>query len=170
MIKRMVRVAIVMQSHMMIKLIICVMDVKLGVHEVSALHRKNGASLMNELSMQDKGIRATIILVNSRICCFANRSHGQSIVVIKDISVKGRTMFTGASKKIPKFIWYVLKLRKRDFALIATHAKLEIVDSGVTESFSSPMKGIAKRTFNIHLSKAMNFPSRIKRLASNRNA
>jgi hypothetical protein len=170
MVKRMIRVVIAMQSHMIIKLMICVMNVKLEVYEVSALWRKNGASLMNELSTQDKRIRATTTLVNSRICCFANRSHGQSIVVIKDILVKGRTKWTVASKKISKINWYVLKLRKRDFTLIATHAKLEIVDSGVTKSFSSPIKSMAKRTFNIHLSKAVNFPSRIERLASNGKA
>ena len=61
-----------------------------------------------------------------------------------------------------------MKIRKTDFALIATHAKLGIVDSGVSKGFSFPMKGMARRAFNIHPSKAVNLPSKIKRMVSNR--
>jgi hypothetical protein len=82
--------------------------------------------------------------------------------------VKFRTKRITASEELVKLMWNFLKIRKRDFALIATHAKLKIVDSGVSKGFSPPMKGMAKRTLNVHLSKAMNIPSRIKWLASNR--
>ena len=50
----------------------------------------------------------------------------------------------------------MLKIRKTDFALIATHAKLRIVDSGVSKGFSFIIKGMARRAFNIHPSKAVN--------------
>jgi hypothetical protein len=40
---------------------------------------------------------------------------------------------------------------------------------GDRKGFSSPMKGMAKRAFNIHPSKTMNLPSRIKGLMNNRN-
>ena len=56
--------------------------------------------------------------------------------------------------------------RKRDFALIATHAKLGTFFSGAGKSFCPPMKGTTKRAFNGHLSKAVNLPIRIKGLVS----
>jgi hypothetical protein len=51
--------------------------------------------------------------------------------------------------------------------LIATHAKLGIDVRRVRKGLSSPMKGMARRTLNIHLAKVMNLPSRIKGKASN---
>ena len=62
----------------------------------------------------------------------------------------------------------MLKIRKTDFALIATHAKFGIVDSGGSKGFSFPMKSMAKIAFNIHSSKAMNLPSWVKWKMSNR--
>jgi len=58
------------------------------------------------------------------------------------------------------------KGRERDLALITAHAKLGIYVRGVRKGLSSPTKGMA-RTFNIHLSKGVNWPSRVKGLASN---
>ena len=43
----------------MIQGMVSVMDVELGVCEVLTLEGENRASLMNELSTQDKGVRAT---------------------------------------------------------------------------------------------------------------
>ena len=73
-----------MESHTIIKGIVSVMDVELGVDGISALQRKNGASLVNELAAQDIRIRTTTTLIDSMICCFANRSHGQRIVVVEN--------------------------------------------------------------------------------------
>ena len=58
--------------------------------------------------------------------------------------------------------WNFVKLRKGDFALIAAHAKLLIVDGRGGEGFGFPMKSVTKRAFNVHLPKAMNLPGRIK--------
>ena len=59
-------------------------------------------------------------------------------------------------------MWNFLKIRKGDLALIAAHAKKGIINGRGSEGFSFPMKGMAKRTLNIHLPKAVNLPSRIK--------
>ena len=47
--------------------------------------------------------------------------------------------------------------------MIAAHAKKRIVNGKGSEGFSFPMKGMAKRTLNIYIPKAVNLPSRIKR-------
>ena len=65
MVKGSVMAACMMQSYMMIKSMISVMNVKLGVYEISTLQRKNRASLMNEFFMQDKGVRTTITQIDS---------------------------------------------------------------------------------------------------------
>jgi hypothetical protein len=124
---------------------------------------------MNELSIQDKGVGATTILIDRRISCFANRSHGQRIVVKKNTLVKIRTTWILASEKMIKTLWNLLKLGKLNLALIATHAKLGIIVRGLRKGFSSPTKGMARRAFNVHPSKTMNLSSRIKGLVSNRN-
>ena len=142
----------IMLIQTMIQGMVCVMDVKLRVCEVLTLEGKNGASLMNELSTQDKGVRATTTLIDRRVSSFANRSHGQGIVVIEDALVKGRTDSIIASVKVEKITWNGLKFRKRDLALIAAHAKPRIDDRRVGKGFSSPMKSMAKRTLNVHLS------------------
>ena len=72
-----------------------------------------------------------------------------------------------ASQKPQKVTWSIMDCRKRDFALIATHAKLGTFFSGAGKSFCPPMKGMTKRAFSCHLSKAVNLPIRIKGLASN---
>ena len=107
------------------------------------------------------------MLVDRRVSCFANRSHGQCIVVEKDALMKGRTNWIAASEEMVEIMWDVAKRRERDLALIATHAKLDISIRRGGEFFIFPMKGMARRTFNIHLSKAVNLPSRIKRTACN---
>ena len=119
------------------------------------------------LATQDIRVRATTTLVDRMIGCFANRSHGQRVVVKKNVLMKARSQRIVMSKKTIKGMWNVLKGRERYFALIATHAKNKMIDSRARKGFSFPMKGMAKRTFNIHLSKAMNLPSRIKGLATN---
>jgi hypothetical protein len=63
---------------------------------------------------------------------------------------------------------WVLKRRKGDLATIATHAKLGIAEGRMGKSLSYPMKGITVRAQNIHVPKAVNIPSRIKRVACNR--
>ena len=60
-------------------------------------------------------------------------------------------------------MWNVVKWGKVNLALIATHAKSGVVDCRVGKGFSSPMKGMARRTLNVHLPKGVNLPSRIKR-------
>jgi hypothetical protein len=166
-IKGILLIVLIMPSQAMLKSIICVMNVELGICERSILERKDRASIMDELSTQDIGVRATTTLIDRRDSCFANRSHSQGIVVKKDALVKGRTNWIIADEEIVEIMWDVMKRRKRDSALIATHAKLE---SGVRrgrEGFSFPMKSMARKAFNIHFSKAVNLPSRIKRTACN---
>ena len=98
---------------------------------------------MNELSMQDKRVRTIATQIDS---CFANRSHGQGIVVKKNEFVEGITDRIIANKKIKKGAWNVLKSRERDLALITAHAKLGIYVKGVRKGLSSSMKGMARRT------------------------
>ena len=123
---------------------------------------------MNELSTQDIRVRTTAILIDSRISYFANRSHGQSVVVKKDTLMKGRGSWVLVRKEAEKIICDIMKRRKIDFALIATHAKQRIDVGGARKRFSMPMKCMAERTFNVHPSKAINLSSRIKGLASDR--
>jgi hypothetical protein len=66
----------VMSSDTVISSIGSVMDIKLGVGEISTLERNDRASIMDELSMQDIRIRAATTLIDRIISCFANRSHG----------------------------------------------------------------------------------------------
>jgi hypothetical protein len=160
-----IRVETFMAGDTMIKSISSVNDVQLGICGRQTLGRKNGASLMNELSTQDIGVRTT---TTCRIGFFANRSHCQGIVVKKDALAKGSTNWIVASEKVEKVVWNLLKRRKNDLALIATHAKLEVVDGGVRKSFCFPMKGVTERTLDMHPSKAMNLPSRIKGTVSDR--
>ena len=61
-----------------------------------------------------------------------------------------------------------MKSRKIDLALIAIHAKLEIVNSRGSENLSPLMKSMAKMTFNIYSFKSVNLPSRIKGIVGNR--
>ena len=73
-----------------------------------------------------------------------------------------------ANEKVEKFMWDILKLREFNLALITAHAKLGIGSRGGNKAFSTPMKSMAIRTLNNHLSKAMNLPCRIKGMSSNR--
>jgi len=102
-------VALIMPSQAMLKSIICVMNVELGICKRSILERKNRASIMDELSTQDIGVWATTTLIDRRVSCFANRSHGQGIVVKKDALVKGTTNWISAYKQIVEIMWDVLK-------------------------------------------------------------
>ena len=141
-----IRVELSMMGNTMLKSIKkadVVIDVQLGICRMQILGRKNRASLMNELSTQDIGVRATT-LIDSMISCLANRSHGQRIVVIKDMLAKVRTKLIVASEKVEEVIWNLLKPGKIDLALIATHTKLDIVVGGARKSFSFPMKGITE--------------------------
>ena len=160
-----VRVESFMAGDTMIKSISSVNNVQLGICGGQTLGRKNGASLMNELSTQDIGVRTT---ATCRIRFLANRSHCQGIVVKKNALAKGRSNWIVASEKVEKVTWNLLKRRKNDLALIATHAKLVVVDGGVRKSFCFPMKGVTGRTLDIHPSKAVNLPSRIKGTVSDR--
>jgi hypothetical protein len=60
-----------------------------------------------------------------------------------------------------------LKWGEGDLALITAHAKLGIDNGGAGKGFDLPMKGMAKRTLNIHLPETMELPSRVKWPASN---
>src|SRR6266436_2177656 len=121
---------------------------------------------MNELSAQDKGVRTTTILIDSMISCLANRSHSQGIIVKEDALVKFCIRMVTRQKTI-EILWNCFKRGKIDFALITTHAKHGIIVSGARKAFSFPMKGMAGRAFNVHPSKAVNLPSRVKWLVSN---
>ena len=111
-------------------------DVQLRVCEIAALKRKDRASLMNELATQNIGVRATTTLIDCRIGCFANKSHGQRVVVKKDVLIKVRCQRIVVSKKMIKSMWNVPKGRESDLALIITHAKLGIDVREVEKSFS----------------------------------
>jgi hypothetical protein len=106
--------------------------------------------------------------IKSRISYFASRSHGQRVVVKEDAGVKGSADRVIGSKEVVKSLRNVMKLRKGYFALIAAHAKKRIVDCRGCEGFSFPMKGMARRTLNVHIFKSVNLPSRIKGEACNR--
>jgi hypothetical protein len=99
-IKRVVGATSALSSQTMLKSIICVMNVELGIYEITALQRKNRASLMNELPTQDKGVRTSTTSIDRRSRCFANRSHGQRIVVKKDKLVKVRGKWTFMSEEV----------------------------------------------------------------------
>ena len=51
--------------------------------------------------------------------------------------------------------------------MIAAHAKAKIGVRGVSEGLSFPVKCMTKGTFNRHVSKAVNLPSRVKGLSAN---
>ncbi len=156
-----------MMCHAIVKCMISVMNVKLGISEISVLKGKNRASLMNELPPQAVGIRPSTTLVDIGLRPLANRSKSQRVVVKKDAVVKSMTGRIIASEKIKKLMWNFLKSGKGDLALIATHAKLGIDIRRVRKGLSCPMKGMARRTLNIHLTKIMDLPSRIKGKVSN---
>ena len=87
-----IRVELIMTGNTMIKSIRkanVVMDIELGEDWISALRRKNGASLVNKFPTQNIEVRAMTMLIDRRIHCLANRSHGKSIVVKKNMLVKG---------------------------------------------------------------------------------
>ena len=63
--------------------------------------------------------------------------------------------------------WNCFKKGENDFALITTHAKLGIINGGGSKGLSFPMKGVTERAFNVHPSKAVNLPCRVKVSASN---
>jgi len=168
--KSWIRVALIMLGNTTIKGISkapVVVNVQLGISRMQTLGRNNRASLMDELSTQDIRVRATTT-IDRRIECLANRSHSKGVVIKKDMLAKGRTNIISASEEVKKVMRNRLKIGKNDFALITAHAKLGIDVGGVRKSFSSPMEGMAERAFNIHASKAVNLPSRIKGLVSNR--
>ena len=73
------------------------------------------------------------------------------------------------SKKVHKFLRGRLKWGEGDLALITAHAKLGVDNGGAGKRLSLPMKGMAKRTLNIHFPKTLDLPSRVKWLASNGN-
>ena len=166
-IQRAVGIEAVMASQAIVQGMVSVMDVKLGIGDVPAWKRENGASLMDEFTTQDIGVRATTTPIDRMVSLLANRSHGQGIVVEKDELMKGKAKRTGASEKAEKFWWHLLKGRKRDLALIAAHAKLGIDVGGGREGLNPPMKGMARRALDVHLAKAMNLPSRVKRSTCN---
>ena len=62
----------------------------------------------------------------------------------------------------------MVNIRKGYFALIAAHAKKNIVGYRRRESFSFPVKGMAKRALNVHLPKAIHLLIRIKWKMCNR--
>src|SRR6266852_9915981 len=78
--------------------------------------------------------------IDRRIDCLANRSHGQGVVVKKDLTAKSKTNSISVSEKVEKVIWNLLKLGNNDFALITTHAKLDISNGRARKGFSFPMK------------------------------
>jgi len=156
-----------MTCHVIVKCMISVMNVKLGISEIPILKGKNRASLMNELPPQAVGIRPSTTLVDIGLRTLANRSKSQRVVVKEDVAVKSMTGRIIASEKIKKLIWNFLKSGKGDLALIATHAKLGIDIRRVRKGLSCPMKGMARRTLNVHLTKIMDLPSRVKGKASN---
>ncbi len=156
-----------MMCHVIVKCMISVMDIKLGVSEIPVLKRKNRASLINKLPSQAIGIRPSSTLVDIGLRMLANRSESQRVVVKEDVVVESMTGRIIASKKVKKLMWNLLKGRKGDLALITTHPKLGINIRGLRKGLSFPMKGMARMTLNVHLTKVMNLPIRIKGLASN---
>jgi hypothetical protein len=56
---------------------------------------------MNELFMQNEGVRTMTTLVDS---CFANRSHGQGIVIEENELMKVRTKRIIASEELIKLM------------------------------------------------------------------
>ena len=141
-VKRMGGVLPVVPCQTMISCMLSVMDVKLGICEICTLKRNDRASSVDELSTQDIGIRSTTTLIDSKISCLASRRHGQGIVVEEDPLVKLLTDMVIISEEVVESLGNVMKIREGDFALIAAHAKMKIVDCGGSKGFSSPMKGM----------------------------
>ena len=139
----MLRVLPVVSPQTMFICMFSVMNVKLSKCEISALKRNDRASRMDKLPTQDKGVRSLTTLIESRISCLASRCHGQGVVVKENPLVKLSTDRVIKSEEIIEGLRNGMKSGKGDFALIATHAKKRIVDCGGSESFSSPMKGMA---------------------------
>jgi hypothetical protein len=115
---------------------LCIINVELGVGEIPIWHGKNRASFMNKLSLQDIGVRTMTTLIDSIFSSLASRSHGQSIIVRKNIAMKSGAVRIIASKKVVKVRRNVLKDRNENFALIATYVKLGAMLE-VSASFSS---------------------------------
>ena len=159
----------VMSPQTMLSCIRSVVDVKLGISNIYTVTTKNRASLMDEFATQDIGVRATATLIDSMIDILASRSHGQRIVVKENMFMKGITDMVIGSEKVIERVGDVIKMRKGYFALKAAHAKLGIIDCGMSKGFSFPMKGMAKRTLNVHSPKSMNLPCRIKGTACKGN-
>jgi len=86
---------------------------------------------MDEFTMQNIRVRSTTTLIDGRISSLASRSHGQRIVVKEDAMMEGITDIIIGSEEIVERLGNVMKSRKGDFALIAAHAKLEIVNKRV---------------------------------------
>jgi hypothetical protein len=162
-IKRILPVLPVMLLQMMIKGMSCVMNIQLIVCNIMTWQGNDRASPMDEFAMQNIRVRSMTTLIDGRISSLASGSHGQRIVVEEDAKMEGLTDMIIGSEKIIEGLGNVIKSRKRDFALITAHAKKRIVDCRGSKGFGSPMKGMARRTLDIHLSKGMNLPSRIKR-------
>ena len=159
---------LIVSPQTMISCMLSIMNVELRVYGILALRGNNRASSMDELSTQDIRIRSMTTLIDSMISCLASRSHGQGIVVKEDPLMKLFANLIMSSKEVIESSGDIMKIRKGYFAFVTAHAKEGIVDCRGSEGFSFPMKGMAKRTLNVHYSKAMNFPSRIKGLACNR--
>jgi hypothetical protein len=71
------------------------------------------------------------------------------------------------SQKVIELRGSTLKRGNGDFALITTHPKLGI-NNRARKGLCNPMKSMTEGALNIHLSKTVNHPSMIKRLACNR--
>jgi hypothetical protein len=86
---------------------------------------------MDEFAMQNIRVRSMTTLIDGRISSLASGSYGQRIVVKEDTTMEGITDIIIGSEEIVERLGNVIKSRKGDFALIAAHAKLEIVNKRV---------------------------------------
>jgi hypothetical protein len=144
-------------------------NVKLRIYRIFARWREQRANFVIELSMEPEGVRPTTV-IDRLIQLSANRSHGQSTVVVANLFTKGGVRSAWCGEIFIKDVRDVLKRWEGDFPLIAAHAKYGMKVGGVRKSFNSPVQSMAKGTQNVHLPKAVDHPGRIKRLASKRKS
>jgi hypothetical protein len=117
---------------------------------------------MIELPLKNKSIRPSTMLIDVVIEDSTNRSHCQCIVISTNTITKFFCNWILTNEIIMKVVRGCFKRRKRYFPLIATHAKLDYGKSRGGKGLCLPMKSMAVRAFETHITKAMNLPRWIK--------
>ena len=154
----------------LIKLVMCkgcswVINVELGVDRSNSFRWQKRASPMYEFTMKPINPRTTTSLIERLIHLSPYRSHGQSTVVIANMSAKGPYRLILKGKKLKELIRRMKKIIKSDFATKTAFAKLRMPCRRVCKVLRHPMKSMTKGALHIHVTQIMNMPVRIKGVA-----